>query len=76
VACASFDWVEFILRREIEASDADKSWLNQVRGRDRRELWDPNNQPPGYAPANVRPTVYNETLEFAVTTTFMRAPNP
>lgn len=63
VAFTSFDHVEFILRREVEADAAERLWLDQPRGRDRFELRDPSHQPPGYPPRRPRPTVYNETWE-------------
>ncbi len=76
VAISAFDWVEFILLREINASDADREWLDKPRGRDRLELRDPNNPPPNYPPARPRPTVYNEVWEFEATNVVLRADNP
>lgn len=76
VAISAFDWVEFILLREINASDADREWLDKPRGRDRLELRDPNNPPPNYPPARPRPTVYNEVWEFEATNVVLRATNP
>lgn len=76
VAISAFDWVEFILLREINASDADREWLDKPRGRDRLELRDPNNPPPNYPPARPRPTVYNEVWEFEATNVVLRAKNP
>ncbi len=58
-----FDHVEWILRREIEAAPSEKKWLDKTRGRDRFELLDPNNPPPGKPPLRPRPTVFNETWE-------------
>ena len=55
VAISAFDWVEFILQREVEASEAEREWLDKPRGRDRLELRDPNNPPPNYPPASVTP---------------------
>ena len=49
-AFSAFDHVEFILRREVAASDIEKEWLDLPRGRDRLELLDPDNQPTGYPP--------------------------
>jgi hypothetical protein len=76
VAISAFDWVEFILQREIEASEADREWLDKPRGRDRLELRDPNNPPPNYPPARSRPTVYNEVWEFEAANVVLRAENP
>jgi hypothetical protein len=76
VAISAFDWVEFILQREVEASEAEREWLDKPRGRDRLELHDPNNPPPNYPPARSRPTVYNEVWEFEATNVVLRAKNP
>ena len=59
-AITSFDYVEFILRREVEPSEEEKAWLDEPRGRDRNELRDPKRKPAGYPPRRPRPTVYNE----------------
>ena len=75
VAISAFDWVEFILQREVEASEADREWLDKPRGRDRLELRDPNNPPPNYPPPRSRPTVYNEVWEFEATNVVLRAEN-
>lgn len=75
VAITAFDHVEFILRREVEAAPAEREWLDAPRGRDRYELWDPANPPPGHPPARPRPTVYNETWELAATNVVLAAPN-
>ena len=75
VALTQFDSVEFILRREVEASEAEREWLDQPRGRDRLELLAPNNRPPDYPPARPRPTVYNETWELEATNVVVRAEN-
>jgi len=71
VAFSGFDYVEFALRREVEASDKEKMWLNTVRGRDRRELRDPNNRPPGYLRPYPRPKVYHEVLAQQATTVLL-----
>ena len=76
VAISAFDWIEFILLREINASEADREWLDKPRGRDRLELRDPNNPPPDYPPARPRPTVYNEVWEFEASNVVLRANNP
>jgi len=73
VAFTHFDHVEFILRREVEAAASEREWLDKPRGRDRFELHDPNNPPPNYPPPRPRPTVYNETWEFAATNMVLRA---
>jgi hypothetical protein len=67
VALTRFDAVEFILQREVEVAPEEAVWLDRVRGRDRRELLDPNNVPPGHPPRRARPTVYNETWELEST---------
>ena len=74
-AISAFDWVEFILQREVEASEADREWLDKPRGRDRLELRDPNNPPPNYPPSRPRPTVYNEVWEFEATNVVLQAEN-
>lgn len=74
-AFTAFDHVEFILQREVEAAPAERTWLDQPRGRDRYELLDPNQRPPGYPPARPKPTVYNETWELAATNVVLRAEN-
>lgn len=76
VAITSFDWVEFILRRTVEAAEHEKEWLDKPRCRDRHELIDPDNPPPGYPPARPSPTVYNEVWEFDAANVFLRTPNP
>ena len=63
VAFTASDYVEFILRREVEAAPAERAWLDQPRGRDRYELLDPNHRPHDYPPRRPRPTTYNETWE-------------
>lgn len=75
VAISAMDWVEFILRREVEAAPEERSWLDQPRGRDRLELVDPDNIPPGYPPARPRPLVFNETWEMEATNVIKRALN-
>jgi hypothetical protein len=74
-AFTAFDHVEFILQREVEAADSEREWLDQPRGRDRLELLDPNNQPPGYPPRRPRPTAYNEVWELPASNVIVRAPN-
>ena len=74
-AFSHFDYVEFILRREVEVSAADREWLDKPRGRDRLELLDPSNPPPNYPPPRPRPTTYNETWELEATNIFMCAKN-
>ena len=43
---SSFDWVEFVLRQEVEASERDKESRSKVSGRDRWELRDSGRLPP------------------------------
>ncbi len=74
-AVTQFDHVEFILQREVDATPEDRQWLDQPQGRDRLELLDPNNKPPGYPPPRPRPTVYNEVWEFAARNQVWRADN-
>ncbi len=76
VAISAFDWVEFILQREVEASAAEREWLDEPRGRDRQELRDPNNPPLNYPPPRPCPTVYNEVWEFEATNVVLRVNNP
>ena len=76
VAISHFDHVEFILRREVEATPAEREWLDQPRGRDRYELRDPANPPPGPPPSRPRPKVYNEVWEREATNVVLRVPNP
>ena len=75
VALTRFDHVEFILRREVEAAPEERAWLDQPRGRDRLELLDSDNPPPGYPPLRPAPTVYNEVWEFEATNAVLRAAN-
>lgn len=74
VAITSFDFVEFILQREVAADAAEREWLDTPRGLDRNELWDPDNPPPGYPPARPQPTVYNETWELDAKNSLFAAP--
>lgn len=74
VAITEFDWVEFILRREVEAAPHERVWLDQPRGRDRLELRDPARQPPNPL-RRPWPTTYNETWEFPATNVILRAEN-
>lgn len=73
VAFTASDYVEFILRREVEAAPAEREWLDPPRGRDRYELIDPNRQPPNYPPRRPRPTTYNETWELDAENVVLRA---
>lgn len=76
VALSSFDWVEFVLQREIEAAAHEKEWHDRPRGLDRLELRDPKVQPPGYPPPRQSPTVYHEVWEFQAHNVFLRSANP
>ncbi|MFH1574179.1 MAG: hypothetical protein ABIG68_09355 [Acidobacteriota bacterium] len=76
VAFSGFDHVEFILRREVEAAPSEREWLDRPRGRDRVELRDPADPPPGHPPARPRPTAYSEVWELEATNVVTRAPNP
>ncbi len=75
VAFTAFDHVEFILRREVEAAPEERQWLDQPRGRDRYELRDPDNPPPGHPPARPLPTVYNEVWAHAATNVVLSVAN-
>ncbi|MDP6116165.1 MAG: hypothetical protein QF437_33160 [Planctomycetota bacterium] len=74
-AISSFDWTEFILRREVEAAEHEREWLDAVRGRDRLELHDPDNPPENYHPSRPKPLVFNEVWEFESENVVLRAPN-
>jgi hypothetical protein len=75
VALTRFDRVEFILRREVEAADSEKEWLDRPRGLDRLELTDAENAPEGYPPGRPRPTVFNEVWDLASSNLLLRAEN-
>ena len=75
IAITAFDWVEFILRREVEAAPEERAWLALPRGPDRLELNDPSDPPPGYPPPRPKPLVFNETWEFEATNVVKRATN-
>ncbi|MBV7338242.1 hypothetical protein KFU94_60460 [Chloroflexi bacterium TSY] len=75
VAFTQFDYVEFILRREVEAAPEERVWLDSVRGRDRLELHDPEERPPNYPPSRPRPLVYNETWGFDAQNVILQVPN-
>lgn len=75
VAISRFDRVEFILRREVEVAEGEREWLDKARGRDRLELHDPENPPPGYPPSRPRPTVYNELWDLEATNVVLRTGN-
>ena len=74
-AISALDWVEFILRREVEAAPEERSWLDQPRGRDRLELVDPDNIPAGYPAARPKPLVFNETWGMEAANVMKRALN-
>lgn len=74
-AFTRFDRVEFILRREVDAADHEKEWLDVPRGLDRLELRDPNNEPPGYPPARPKLTAYNEVWDLESENVVLRADN-
>jgi len=63
VAFTASDYVEFILRRDVDASDSEKECLAQPRGMDRNELHDPANKPDGYPPRRWQATAYSEVWE-------------
>ncbi|MEM7133997.1 MAG: hypothetical protein AAF702_47330 [Chloroflexota bacterium] len=74
-AFTQFDHVEFILQREVAAAPEERAWLDQPRGRDRLELHDPAQEPPGGFMARPRPTVYNETWAMEARNLVLRVPN-
>ena len=75
IAFSAFDHVEFILRREVAASEVEKEWLDLPRGRDRLELLDPDNPPPRDPLSRPDPTVYNEVWELEAVNTLLRVAN-
>jgi len=75
VAFTSFDHVEFILRRDVEASESDREWLARPVGRDRNDLVDPDNRPTGYPPRRWQATTYNEVWALDGHNVFLRASN-
>ena len=75
VAVSGFDHAEFVLRREIDAAEAEREWLDRPRGRDRLELRDPDIKPTGYPPERPKPTVYNEIWEVDADNAVLRSGN-
>lgn len=65
VALSAFDHVELMFRRPVEVTDEVKTWLHTPVGRDRHELLDPANPPPGGPPSRPQPTVYHDVREYA-----------
>ena len=63
VAVSQMDYVEFILRHEVQAAHEEREWLDQPAGRDRLELRDPDNPPPGYPPARPKLKAYHDVWE-------------
>jgi hypothetical protein len=63
VAFTTSDYVEFILRREVDVSDHEKKWISQPRGLDRNELHNPLKRPLGYPPRRWQATAYSEVWE-------------
>mgnify|MGYP001085374872 CR=1 FL=1 len=63
VAISAFDHVELIFRRPVEVTEEVAEWLDRPRGRDRLELRDADNPPPGYPPKRPRPAVYHDVWE-------------
>ena len=76
VALSSFDHVEFILRREVDVSDAEKNWIELPKGLDRNELVDQDRQPEGYPPKRWQATTFNEVWELESENVFYRSGNP
>ena len=73
VAFSGFDYVEFALRREIEAHERERLWLEEPRGRDRLELRSPDRRPPGYPPPRPWPTGYHEIVRQDASTVLLSA---
>ena len=71
-AFSRFDRVEFILRRPVAAAAEERAWLDQPRGRDRLELIDPDDPPPGYPSARPQPLVYSETWDLQAQNAVLR----
>jgi hypothetical protein len=77
VAFTASDYVEFILRREVDPSDSEKQWLTKPRGLDRNALHDPANQPSDYPIRKWQATAYSEVWEKeGADNIIMRVPNP
>jgi len=77
VAFTASDYVEFILRREVDPADSEKQWLTKPRGLDRNELHDPTNQPPNYPIRKWQATTYSEVWEKEdANNVIMRVVNP
>ena len=74
-AFSAFDYVEFILRRKVEPAESELEWLQEVRGRNRNELADPDNVPPDHPPRRWRIHVYNEVWELPASNVVMRSEN-
>ena len=72
-AFSRFDRVEFILRRPVAAAPQERQWLDAPRGRDRLQLIDPSNKPPGDPPSRPQPLVYNETWDLSAQNAILRA---
>ena len=72
-AFSRFDRVEFILRRSVAPAPEERHWLDAPRGRDRLQLIDPSNKPPGDPPSRPQPLVYNETWDLSAQNAILRA---
>lgn len=73
LAFSDFDYIEFALRRDVEAAQKEKGWLTAVRGRDRRELHDPNKQSPTAMPPRSSLKQYHEIISQKVSTVVLSA---
>jgi len=73
VAISAFDHVELVFRRPVEVTDEVASWLDQARGRDRLELHDLAEPPPGHPVKRPRPTVYHDVRELAAENVILAA---
>jgi len=73
LAFSGFDYMEFLLLRHVEVAEREKERMDTVRGRDRLELHDPNDKPPGYPPPRPRPMAYHELVRQNVNTVILAA---
>ena len=74
-AISDFNYTEFILRREIEIAEREKSWYEMPRGRDRLSLNDPMKLPPNGLPRKPKPLVYNEIWEWKSENVILKTSN-
>ena len=63
VAVSQFDHVEFILRHDVAVAPEERVWMDEPIGRDRLELRDPENPPPGYPPNRPMVKAYHDVID-------------